>query len=108
MTHIGSGSVLEIDAALSILVDLVHRHPNKMAAFAAFIKGIVDYMENLSNGQIRKLYLMLSVLSFQTDHGRTLIQVVVELKSMIEFHLLSAIILYVLDHMDICIYNWPT
>ena len=73
--HIGSGSVLEVDAALSILVDLVQRHSDKMAQFAIFIKGIIDYMDNLSSAQIRKLYLMLSVLSFQTDHGRTLIQV---------------------------------
>ena len=73
--HVGSGSVLEVDAALSILVDLVQRHANKMAHFSIFVKGIIDYMDNLSGAQIRKLYLMLSVLSFQTDHGRTLIQV---------------------------------
>ena len=73
--HVGSGSVLEVDAGLSILVNLVQHQADRMAQFAIFVKGIIDYMDNLTSTQIRKLYLMLSVLSFQTEHGRTLLQV---------------------------------
>ena len=64
MTHIGSGLPAEVDHALDILATLVETHRPEMDRFAVLIKGVLDYLEHLSMGQIRRLYSILSVLAF--------------------------------------------
>ena len=64
VTHIGSGLPAEVDHALDILATLVETHRPEMDRFAVLIKGVLDYLEHLSMGQIRRLYSILSVLAF--------------------------------------------
>ncbi|XP_046358167.2 Fanconi anemia group D2 protein-like [Haliotis rufescens] len=74
VTHIGSGFAGEIDSSLDILSDLVHHHLSSMAPFAIFVKGFLDYFDNRSMTQIRKLYAMLSRLAFHNPDDGGLIQ----------------------------------
>ncbi|XP_015761600.1 PREDICTED: Fanconi anemia group D2 protein homolog, partial [Acropora digitifera] len=74
VTHIGSGFASEADASLDVLSDLVESHPDVMAPFAIFIKGILDYLDNLTVTQIRKLFDMLSTLAFASRQDGGLIQ----------------------------------
>ncbi|XP_041347848.1 LOW QUALITY PROTEIN: Fanconi anemia group D2 protein-like [Gigantopelta aegis] len=74
VTHIGSGFESEIDSSLDILVDLVQNHLASMAPFSIFVKGVLDYLDNLSVIQIRKLYGMLSQLAFHNPQDGGLVQ----------------------------------
>ncbi|RIA85935.1 Fanconi anaemia protein FANCD2 [Glomus cerebriforme] len=62
VTHIGSGSNTEADSALSVLSHLVEADLVKISRFAIFVKGILDYLDNLSVDQIRILFDVLSKL----------------------------------------------
>ncbi|XP_060605548.1 Fanconi anemia group D2 protein-like [Ruditapes philippinarum] len=74
VAHIGSGFEGEIDASLDILAYLVNHHLPKMAPFAILVKSVLDYLDNLSVCQIRKLYFMLSALAFKNPQEGGLIQ----------------------------------
>ncbi|XP_060079016.1 Fanconi anemia group D2 protein-like [Ylistrum balloti] len=74
VTHIGIGFEGEIDSSLDILAELVDTHLSMMAPFAIFVKGVLDYLDNLSVIQIRKLYSMLSMLAFRNSSEGGLIQ----------------------------------
>ncbi|KAG2470978.1 FACD2 protein, partial [Polypterus senegalus] len=64
VTHVCSGYENEVDVSLEILSELIAQRPADMALYAVFVKGILDYMENLSPSQIRKLFCILSTLVF--------------------------------------------
>ncbi|XP_068598556.1 Fanconi anemia group D2 protein [Brachionichthys hirsutus] len=64
VTHVCSGLGGEVDAALELLCGLVTEKPSELASYAVFVKGILDYMENLTAQQIRRLFHLLSVLAF--------------------------------------------
>ncbi|XP_078597368.1 Fanconi anemia group D2 protein-like isoform X1 [Branchiostoma floridae x Branchiostoma japonicum] len=64
VTHIGSGVTSEVDSALDVLCQLVRDMPSAMAPFSVFIKGVLDYLDNLTVAQIRKLFSMLGTLAF--------------------------------------------
>ena len=64
VTHIGSGLPNEVDHALDILATLVETRRLEMDRFSVLIKGVLDFLEHLSVGQIRRLYSILSVLAF--------------------------------------------
>ncbi|XP_053376879.1 Fanconi anemia group D2 protein-like [Mercenaria mercenaria] len=74
VAHIGSGLEGEIDASLDILAYLVNHHLQQMAPFAILVKSVLDYLDNLSVCQIRKLYFMLSALAFKNPQEGGLIQ----------------------------------
>ncbi|XP_013394620.1 Fanconi anemia group D2 protein [Lingula anatina] len=74
VTHIGSGFPGEIDCSLDVLAELVENNLEKMVPFAIFVKGVLDYLDNLTMTQIRKLYAMLSVLAFRNFRDGGLIQ----------------------------------
>lgn len=74
MTHIGSGMPTEVDHALDILATLVDTRRAEMDRFAVLIKGVLDYLEHLSVGQIRRLYSILSVLAFHDPEGGSSVQ----------------------------------
>ncbi|XP_031562635.1 Fanconi anemia group D2 protein-like [Actinia tenebrosa] len=74
VTHIGSGFATEADSSLDVLSDLVETHPKIMAPFAVFIKGILDYLDNLTLSQIRKVFSMLSTLAFSSPRDGAMIQ----------------------------------
>ncbi|XP_061583100.1 Fanconi anemia group D2 protein isoform X2 [Cololabis saira] len=64
VTHVCSGVSAEVDMALQLLCGLVTEKPTEMALYAVFVKGILDYMDNLTPQQIRKLFHLLSRLAF--------------------------------------------
>ncbi|CAG8586282.1 6722_t:CDS:10 [Funneliformis caledonium] len=65
VTHIGSGSNTETDSALSVLSHLAEATLAKLSRFAIFVKGILDYLDNLSVDQIRILFDVLSKLVYE-------------------------------------------
>ncbi|XP_043096952.1 Fanconi anemia group D2 protein isoform X2 [Puntigrus tetrazona] len=70
VTHACSGVSGEVDVALELLCELVSQKPAEMSQFTVFVKGILDYMDNLSSQQIRRLFHLLSRLAFgQEQHG---------------------------------------
>ncbi|XP_049572170.1 Fanconi anemia group D2 protein isoform X11 [Orcinus orca] len=68
VTHICSGNEAEVDTALDVLLDLVVLNPSAMRLNAVFVKGILDYLDNMSPQQIRKLFYILSTLAFSKQH----------------------------------------
>uniref|UniRef100_A0A3B3ZMP0 Uncharacterized protein n=1 Tax=Periophthalmus magnuspinnatus TaxID=409849 RepID=A0A3B3ZMP0_9GOBI len=69
VTHVCSGLGGEVDMALELLCGLVTENPKDMALYAVFVKGILDYMDNLNSQQIRKLFYLLSTLAFGQQQG---------------------------------------
>ncbi|CAG8524822.1 5833_t:CDS:10, partial [Scutellospora calospora] len=65
VTHIGCGSPIEIEAALSVLSHLVKIDIKKMSRFAIFVKGLLDYLDNLNIDQIRILFEVISKLVYE-------------------------------------------
>ncbi|XP_022104971.1 Fanconi anemia group D2 protein-like isoform X2 [Acanthaster planci] len=74
VAHIGSGFEGEIEAGLDVLLSLVKHHASDVARFGISIKGVLDYLSNLSLPQIRKLFSVLSVLAFRNSHESANIQ----------------------------------
>ncbi|KAJ7999200.1 hypothetical protein DPEC_G00212960 [Dallia pectoralis] len=74
VTHVCSGVGGEVDVALELLGGLVAEKPSEMSLYAVFVKGILDYMDNLSPQQIRRLFHLLSLLAFRPEHQSTHIQ----------------------------------
>uniref|UniRef100_A0A667XHB4 FA complementation group D2 n=1 Tax=Myripristis murdjan TaxID=586833 RepID=A0A667XHB4_9TELE len=74
VTHVCSGVGGEVDVALELLCGLVTDKPSEMALYAVFVKGILDYMDNLTPQQIRKLFHLLSRLAFGQQQQGTHIQ----------------------------------
>lgn len=52
-----------MDAALDVLLHLSENDVNNMAVYDVFIKGILDYLDNLSLSQIRTLFNIFSLLA---------------------------------------------
>ncbi|KAM8930382.1 Fanconi anemia group D2 protein isoform 4-T4 [Pelodytes ibericus] len=64
VTHVCSGYAAEVDVSLNVLSELVSQKSAAVALYAVFIKGILDYLDNLNAQQIRKLFQILSMLAF--------------------------------------------
>ncbi|KAM5148348.1 Fanconi anemia group D2 protein [Mantella aurantiaca] len=64
VTHVCSGYSDEVDSALDIITDLISNNSTAVALYAVFIKGILDYLDNLNAQQIRKLFQILCMLAF--------------------------------------------
>lgn len=67
VTHVGSSDSCEVDTALDVLDALVRRHSDEMEPFFLFLKGMLDYIDNLAIRHTRVLFHMLSVLSTDGD-----------------------------------------
>ncbi|XP_033066530.1 Fanconi anemia group D2 protein isoform X4 [Trachypithecus francoisi] len=68
VTHICSGNEAEVDTALDVLLELVVLNPSAMMMNAVFVKGILDYLDNISPQQIRKVFYVLSTLAFSKQN----------------------------------------
>ncbi|XP_046951462.1 Fanconi anemia group D2 protein [Lynx rufus] len=68
VTHICSGNEAEVDTGLDVLLELVVLNLSAMRLNAIFVKGILDYLDNMSPWQIRKLFYILSTLAFSKQH----------------------------------------
>ncbi|RKP40479.1 Fanconi anaemia protein FANCD2, partial [Dimargaris cristalligena] len=62
VTHIGSGDSCEIDTSLAALQAITLRSPAAMRPYAIFIRGILDYIDNLNFDQVRLLFSILGLL----------------------------------------------
>ncbi|XP_051011046.1 Fanconi anemia group D2 protein [Acomys russatus] len=69
VTHVCSGNEAEVDTALDVLLELTVLSPSAMRLNAVFVKGILDYLENMSPQQIRKIFCILSTLAFSQQSG---------------------------------------
>jgi Fanconi anemia group D2 protein len=69
ISHSGAGDDSTVDSALNVLVHLAHEHRAELRPFAVFIKGILDYLDNLKPHQIRKLFNVLSMISISDGAG---------------------------------------
>ncbi|KAL7754006.1 hypothetical protein RI367_000939 [Sorochytrium milnesiophthora] len=73
VTHIGSGSIsffFLLDGAMRILLEITKRDPAAVNAFAIFVRGLLDYLDNLHLGQVRQLMEVLTRLGFlHNDSG---------------------------------------
>ncbi|XP_048344483.1 Fanconi anemia group D2 protein [Sphaerodactylus townsendi] len=74
VTHTCGGNDVEVDVSLEVLIDLVSVHTSSVVPYAVFLKSILDYMDNLSPQQIRKLFHILSMLAFSQEHRSSHIQ----------------------------------
>ncbi|KAJ2207335.1 Fanconi anemia group D2 protein, partial [Coemansia sp. RSA 520] len=61
--HIGSGNANEIDTAAHIYLELATKHPYELRPFAVFIKGLLDYVDNLDITHVRTIFDTLGILS---------------------------------------------
>lgn len=64
VTHVCSGNEAEVDAALDVFLELTILDPPAMRLNAVFVKGLLDYLDNMSPQHIRKLFHVLSTLAF--------------------------------------------
>ncbi|XP_075406569.1 Fanconi anemia group D2 protein isoform X1 [Tenrec ecaudatus] len=67
VTHVCSGNDAEVDIALDALLELVSLSRVAVRLNTVFVKGILDYLDNLSPPQIRKLFHILSTLALGSD-----------------------------------------
>lgn len=63
LVHIGSGSNTEIDASLAVLQNIVEVSRAALNEFNGFIKGLLDYLDNMSLEQIRLFFIVLGSLA---------------------------------------------
>jgi len=63
VTHAGSGSASEGTAALNLFKFLTIQDPSNVAPFLPFVKGILDFVDCLSNLHIRILFQALSFIA---------------------------------------------
>lgn len=63
VTHIGSGVEVEMDVALNVLLELVKTDVSSVVVYSVFVKGILDYLDNLNEYQIRTLFDIFSLLA---------------------------------------------
>lgn len=64
ISHIGSSNKIEINASLEILLYLSQKSLKSLRSFSSFLQGTLDYLESLSEDQIRKVYEILAILSY--------------------------------------------
>lgn len=54
-----------MDIALDILLRLVQQDVKSMIVYSVFIKGVLDYLDNLSLSQMRVLFDIFSILALK-------------------------------------------
>ncbi|KAJ2878868.1 Fanconi anemia group D2 protein, partial [Coemansia asiatica] len=67
--HIGSGNANEIDTASRIFLDLAQRYPWELRPFAVYIKGLLDYVDNLPIEHMRVIFDTLGIMSTLNSTG---------------------------------------
>ena len=63
LVHIGSGSTVEIDASLSVLHSITQSSRSILKEYFVFIKGVLDYLDNMTLEHIRVFFLILGSLA---------------------------------------------
>lgn len=70
VTHMGGGYRSEVDGAVMVLRLLAERQPEKLAKYVVFLKGVLDYLHNLSLQHVRELFAILTRLSAEEEVRR--------------------------------------
>ncbi|KAI9258492.1 Fanconi anemia protein FancD2 nuclease-domain-containing protein [Sporodiniella umbellata] len=68
VTHIGSGVETEMNIALNILLYLAKLDVSSVTTYGVFIKGILDYLDNLNLYQIRTLFDVFSLIALTVSN----------------------------------------
>ncbi|KAL4206758.1 Fanconi anemia protein FANCD2, partial [Rhizopus microsporus] len=68
VTHIGSGVEAEMSIALNVLLHLAKSDVSSVTVYSVFIKGILDYLDNLSLYQIRILFDIFSLIALTSNN----------------------------------------
>ncbi|KAG0082666.1 Fanconi anemia group D2 protein, partial [Podila epicladia] len=71
LVHIGSGSSTEIDASLAVLQNIVEVSRAALNEFNGFIKGLLDYLDNMSLEQVRLFFIVLGSLAREDEEAGT-------------------------------------
>ncbi|KAJ3390789.1 Fanconi anemia group D2 protein [Entophlyctis sp. JEL0112] len=71
IAHIGSGVMYEVDCALAIMLKISESHPDDMLKFRIFVKGLVDYLDQLNVAQIRIVYEIFATLALSKPFETT-------------------------------------
>lgn len=56
-----------MDVALDVLLDLAQTNVAMVAAYNVFIKGVLDYLDNLTLAQTRTLFDIFSILALKVS-----------------------------------------
>ncbi|ORE04580.1 hypothetical protein BCV72DRAFT_210971 [Rhizopus microsporus var. microsporus] len=72
VTHIGSGVEAEMSIALNVLLHLAKSDVSSVTVYSVFIKGILDYLDNLSLYQIRILFDVFSLVALTVSFMMTI------------------------------------
>ncbi|KAL9656234.1 hypothetical protein ABK040_007849 [Willaertia magna] len=64
ITHVGSSTKSEKEAALDVLLRIAKSKLYIMRSYSGFIQGLLDYLTNLTDSQLRKVYKLFSLLSY--------------------------------------------
>ncbi|KAH3766779.1 Fanconi anemia group D2 protein [Pelomyxa schiedti] len=70
ITHLSSCNAVESNAALSALEELTNTSRGVLGEFIGQIKGVLEHIDNMSPVQIRRLYSVLSSLSFHWQNNQ--------------------------------------
>ncbi|XP_038596220.1 Fanconi anemia group D2 protein [Tachyglossus aculeatus] len=68
VNHVCCGTDTEVNISLDVLLELVVLNHSAMCLCSSFLKGILEYLDNLTLEQIRKLFTMLCRLAFSKGH----------------------------------------
>ncbi|KAG1141804.1 hypothetical protein G6F37_006431 [Rhizopus arrhizus] len=68
VTHIGSGIEAEMNIALDVLLQLAKSDVSSVTVYGVFIKGILDYLDNLNLYQTRTLFDVFSLIALTSGN----------------------------------------
>ena len=72
-THVGSGTVNEVDTALTVLQSVTYDGASHLRPFSAFITAMLDCMSTMTLSQIRRLFMVLFCLNAEDSEGDTIL-----------------------------------
>eukprot|EP01083_Nonionella_stella_P226119 803353_1 len=63
VAHIGSGNNSEVSTGLSTLLSLSRWNSSSVKPFITFVKGLLDYLDEMSDSHVRTVFTVYSILS---------------------------------------------
>ena len=71
-THVGSGTVNEVDTALTVLQSLASNDSSHLRPFSPFVTPMLDCMSSMTLSQTRRLFMILFSLNAEDSEGDTI------------------------------------
>ena len=69
LTHAGSGGASEVDAALSVLVQMATANAKALAVFSSFLTGVLDYLDGLTVPQARLAFELFARIAYDAGES---------------------------------------